>query len=102
MQEAINIFQDFFKGNGDWSKNSITLKEIWKDIKDYDGIYQVSNLGRVKSLKFSKERILKDYVDTRGYLNLSLNKNGKKKTYRVHKLVAVAFLGHEPCAKSRK
>lgn len=98
MEKAINIFQDFFSsGDNDWSKNAISLKEIWKDVKGYEGIYQVSNLGRVKSLKFGKERILKGGIDGVGYLTVSLSKNGKVKTHKVHVLVAIAFLGHTPC-----
>lgn len=70
-------------------------KEIWKDIPDYEGIYQISNIGRVKSLKFNKEKILKNSV-CRGYYHVILHKNKQKKTYRNHKLVAMVFLGHVP------
>lgn len=68
------------------------IKEIWKDKKDYEGHYQVSNCGRVKSIKFGKERILKPFTDGRGYLYVNLCKNNKQKTYKVHRLVAEAFL----------
>ena len=68
------------------------MKEIWKDIKDYEGHYQVSNLSRVKSIKFGKERILKPVTDRHGYLLVSLWKNNKQKTYKVHRLVAEAFI----------
>jgi len=71
--------------------------EIWKDIPDYEGIYQISNMGRVKSLKFDKERILKAGINKRAYLNVGLSKNGKTKTFTVHKLVAINFLDHKPC-----
>lgn len=67
-------------------------KEIWKYIKGYEGLYQVSNFGRVKSIKFGKERILKTFKNTRGYLQVNLCKNGKVKNYKVHRLVAEAFL----------
>ena len=70
------------------------MKEEWKMIPGYDGLYQVSNLGRVKSLRFGKERILKHRPDTQGYLVVTLSKNGKSKTFRVHILVAMAFLNH--------
>ena len=66
--------------------------EIWKDIKYYEGHYQVSNLSRVKSIKFGKERILKPVTDRHGYLIVGLWKNNKQKTYKVHRLVAEAFL----------
>ena len=67
------------------------MEEIWKDKKDYEGSYQVSNLSRVKSIKFGKERILKQKI-RRGYYYVGLSKNGKVKNYFVHRLVAEAFL----------
>ena len=67
-------------------------KELCKDIKDYEGHYQVSNLSRVKSIKFGKERILKPVTDRHGYLLVGLWKNNKQKTYKVHRLVAEAFI----------
>ena len=70
--------------------------EIWKDIKDYEGLYQVSNLGRVKSLKFGKERILSAATNATGYSLVALC-NGKTKAITVHQLVAMAFLNHKPC-----
>ena len=73
------------------------MKEIFKDIPNYEGSYQVSNLGRVKSLKYGKERILKPNLNKYGYLTVSLTKDSKTKTRKVHKLVAMAFLGHVPC-----
>jgi hypothetical protein len=70
------------------------MEEIFKDVPNYEG-YQVSNFGRVKSVKFSKEKILKPY-NSFGYLICVLCKNGKTKVFRVHQLVAMAFLGHVP------
>tara|TARA_R110000772_G_scaffold261421_2_gene379897 strand:+ start:1536 stop:2015 length:480 start_codon:yes stop_codon:yes gene_type:complete len=70
--------------------------EIWKDIKDYEGLYQVSNLGRVKSLKFGKERILSAATNATGYSLVALC-NGKTKAITAHQLVAMAFLNHKPC-----
>jgi hypothetical protein len=73
--------------------------ELWKDIPNYEGLYQVSNLGSVKSLsndKKRKEKILKPSKDGKGYYIISLCKEGGKKTIRVHVLVAMAFLGHKP------
>ena len=85
-------------------------KEIWKDVPDYEGYYQVSNLGRVKSLerlvndgqdrkRHLKERILKASVSPMGYLHVVLCKDAKTETFSVHKLVAIAFLGHKPCGR---
>lgn len=65
--------------------------EIWKDIEGYEGLYQVSSEGRVKSLKFGKEKILKNIKDSKGYLKVQLHKEGRK-TFKVHRLVATAFI----------
>lgn len=67
-------------------------KEYWKYIKGYEGLYQVSNFGRVKSNKFGKERILKPFTNSTGYLLVSLCKDGKVKAFTVHRLVAEAFI----------
>ena len=77
--------------------------EIWKDIPEYKGFYQVSNFGRVKSLKRffkagrgriaeTKLRILKQADSTDGYKMVSLCINGEQFTRRVHRLVAMAFI----------
>ena len=68
------------------------MEEIWKDIDGYNGKYQVSNFGRVKSIIFNKERILKFRISEKGYSIVQLNINGIKKNYRVHRLVAQAFI----------
>lgn len=74
-------------------------KEIWKTIKNYEGLYEVSNLGRVKSLERIdsnkhpiKERLLKCGKVDGGYLAAVLCKNGKHKTFLIHRLVAKAFI----------
>jgi hypothetical protein len=77
--------------------------EVWKDIEEYEGIYQVSNLGRVKSLSrkvghFSgiprvlKEKLLKPDIDKAGYLLIGLRKDGRQKKFLNHRLVAKAFI----------
>ena len=71
-------------------------KEIWKDIHGYEGMYQVSNLGRVKSFIGISERILKHNAGNRGYFFFRLYKNRKPKTFTTHQLVAMSFLGHVP------
>lgn len=79
------------------------MEEIWKDIPGYEGLYKVSNLGKIKSLsRFRKgnngarvpvkEIILKQAVNKLGYAVVSLSKNGKRPQFRVHRLVAFAFL----------
>ena len=72
------------------------MTEIWKDIKDYEGLYQVSNWGRVKSLgnggTYKTSRMLQPVKTEKGYLRVGLYKNGKHKMCMVHRLVAFAFL----------
>ena len=72
------------------------MKEEWRDIKGYEDLYQVSNLGRVKSLKDNKgnyrEKILSNSTTTQGYLFVHLYKNGKVKLFTVHRLVAMHFI----------
>ena len=70
-------------------------KEIWKDVKNYEGIYKVSNLGNVKSLNYrctGQEKLRKPVTDKDGYLIVGLCKGGKHKSYSVHRLVAQAFI----------
>lgn len=71
------------------------MEEIWKDIKDYEGLYQVSNLGRVKSLsniKSKREKLLKLTLRTNGYYMVILYKNTKRAAKNVHRLVAETFI----------
>lgn len=78
------------------------MKEVWKDIDNYEGIYQVSNLGNVKTLsrqiwngkgfRTQCERILKQSDNEWGYNIVTLTKDSKRKPYKVHRLVAQAFI----------
>lgn len=80
------------------------MQEIWKDITGYEGLYQVSTFGRVKSIphliraninggkRMTEEYIKNTTVGWHGYVWVNLCKNGKTKTYSVHRLVAMAFL----------
>lgn len=70
------------------------MKEEWKDIKSYEGLYQISNLGRVKSLNYNKTNTISVLKPgkCRGYLQVSLCKNGEHKYFKVHRLVAQAFI----------
>ena len=69
------------------------VKEVWKDIKGFEGLYAISNKGNVKSLKSGK--ILKPY-DNDGYYRITLNKGGKSKRFLVHVLVVIHFIGDKP------
>ena len=77
--------------------------EQWMDIVGYDGLYQVSSLGRVRSTDrivhyangrsaHYRERIMKQKTNYRGYCLVGLNKNNKQRYYSVHRLVAAAFI----------
>ena len=87
-------------------------EEIWKDIKGYEGLYQVSNMGRVKSLgrtvsikngfkRAVRERILRPCTDGSGYLVVNFyNGSGKMKKFSVHRLVCETFhenIKNKPC-----
>ena len=68
---------------------------IWKDVKGYEGLYQISDNGQLKHLcgrYVKKERILQPCKNTCGYLHTNLTKNGKQKDVRIHRLVAEAFV----------
>ena len=87
------------------------MEEIWKDIEGYEGLYQVSNMGNVKSLgryrktkhngvAWLKEKIMKPKIGKNGYYEISLMKNGKHKSHIIHRLVAKAFIPNpenKPC-----
>jgi hypothetical protein len=78
------------------------MEEIWKDIKGHEGLYQISNFGRVKSFMSSNVIILKNTPDSNGYLRVRLSsKYSYRKTHKIHVLVATHFLGHEPDGTTR-
>ena len=79
------------------------MEEIWKDIFGYEGFYKVSNLGRVKRLVdwrgndynaryVPHPKIVLPYLDRNGYERICLSMQGKDKHYRIHQLVAKAFI----------
>ena len=123
--EFINIEELYFHGSGYYKASELSEQEkekysfmktykiiipsseIWKDIPEFDGYYQISNLGNVKSLSRTilgrgkhdtllKERLLKFSTSTNGYYQVILQKKGFKKIYKVHSLVAICFLNHTP------
>ena len=74
--------------------------EIWKDLPGYENKYQVSNYGRIKSLRYNNTNVSRimttNAKNSKGYLVLNLSNNNVKKMYNLHQCVAMAFLGHEP------
>ena len=85
IQELKSTLEDFKK----------VTEEVWKDIKCYEGLYQVSNLGRVRSLNYNRTneiKVIKETIDINGYAYVDLSKRGEKKRYKVHRLVADTFI----------
>lgn len=82
----------------------IKVGEVWKDIPNYEGYYQISNLGRIKSVarkvKYQnsyrnvKEKLKKTFIGKQGYERVELSKNGKTKKYNVHRIVANVFISN--------
>jgi len=82
------------------------MEEIWKDIKGYEGLYEVSNLGRVKRLKclrnnrynkpswYTKPKIMKPWDNGNGYQVVTLRKDKKRQNYYLHRLVAENFISN--------
>lgn len=72
------------------------MKEIWKPIEGYEGLYEVSNLGRVRSLPraTTKGKVLKPRLTKFGYARVNLWRNGKSRLFLVHRLVAAAFISN--------
>lgn len=78
------------------------MGEIWKDIKDYEGLYQISSLGRVRSLdrlvsihnsmRIAKGQVINQHITKSGYCVVNLYKGNKRKALQVHRLVAQAFI----------
>jgi ribosomal protein L30E len=79
--------------------------DIWKDIIGYEGLYKISNTGKVKSLKrywitghntnrFHDDFLMKTYIDKDGYECTCLCKNGKRKGHKIHRLVLISFKGY--------
>jgi hypothetical protein len=74
------------------------MEEIWKDVKDFEGLYQVSNLGNVKRLVSKRvfaERLIGNSIDRYGYVKRVLCKDGKMYFFTEHRLVANAFIPND-------
>lgn len=83
------------------------MTEIWKPIKNYEGCYEISNLGRVKSLsrqvkggRITEELILRPITNSHGYLQVDLCLSGKMKHHKIHRLVAEAFIPNDDDTKN--
>lgn len=94
------------------------MKEFWKDIEGYEGLYQISSTGKIKSLsryvkcghrgfegkRLIKEKIMKPYLMPMGYLTVSLRKNNIDRQYFIHRLVARTFIPNPndlPCVNHK-
>lgn len=82
------------------------MEEIFKDVVNYEGLYQISNLGNLKTLRrfvfrkngsyYTKERLIKPSISSNGYYQVSLYRNKQRKGRTIHSLVAESFLNHKP------
>jgi len=71
------------------------MEEVWRDVKNFEGLYQVSNLGKVKRLVSKRvlcERLIGSSIDRYGYVKRVLSKKGKNHCFTEHRLVAITFL----------
>lgn len=85
-----------------YSKAFALPNEVWNPVVGYEGLYEVSSMGKVKSVervlsdgRLWEERILKPEKNKGGYLIVHLSKNGKRKVYTIHRLVALAFIPND-------
>ena len=89
----------------------MNMEEIWKDIQGYEGLYQVSNLGKIKSLNriscINRQltgKILNPIKQISGYYSIGLSKNAEVKLFLIHRLVAEAFIpnpNNYPCVNHK-
>lgn len=85
----------FCEERNDW------FVEEWRDIPKWKGLYQVSDLGRLKSFRLKEVKVLRQSFTNKGYLSFGFSVNGKIKVHTTHVVVAMAFLSHEPCRYKR-
>ena len=78
--------------------------EVWKDVKGYEGLYQVSSYGRIRRNFKKGYKIKKNVVNFNGYLQTTFSKKGKFKTIEIHRLVALSFITNnekKPCVNHK-
>jgi hypothetical protein len=80
------------------------MEKIWKPVYNYEGLYEISNYGEIKSIdrivksksnRLCKGKILKQVNDKYGYQTIQLHKNGKRSVFFIHRLVMLTFIGNE-------
>lgn len=75
--------------------NESQQEEVWKDVLDYEGLYQISSFGNIKSLancSTRKEKTVQTHINRNGYMRVDLYKKGHRTKFSVHRLVAQAFI----------
>ena len=70
------------------------MREQWKDIKGYEGLYQISDLGNIKNTTTNKP--MSTHLNSEGYERVGLSKDGRARNEQVHQLMAITFLNHKP------
>lgn len=89
---VVDVFPQTVYPRGFFNAEKMNTQEIWKPVAECNGEYYVSSWGRVKSLKFGKERILKPSLIGNGYRAVLIHLDKKVKCHTIHKLVALAFI----------
>ena len=80
------------------------MREIWKDIPNYEGLYQASTIGNIRSLNYRMTKTIKNLKtprDNKGYKLVGLNRDGNKRVFRVHMIMALTFLNHRRGSRER-
>lgn len=92
LNELKRVFNLFLESNRIRVKDSLAIILGWRDIKDFEGLYQVNAKGEIRSLQGKEPKILKPYKNNKGYLRVDLRKNNERYPKKVHRLVAEAFI----------
>lgn len=96
---SLDVAPNSFNQVNNLITSEMKTEEIWKDVIGYEGLYQASNLGNVKSLNYyntNNEKLLKQIDRGNGYLCVSLRKNKINKLFSTHQVITMAFLNHKP------